>query len=511
MLTHAAGRQREFAVRRSLGAGDMRLVRQLLTESLVLALAGGICGLALASIALPAIASQLPAGFPKVREIGMDGQVLWFTFAVSMLTGLLFGLAPAARTARGSLAQAIRAGGDRGGSATHNVAGRALVIAEIAAVLVLMVGAGLVLRSLLRLSSVNPGFQPRGVLAWQINLPASRYPDAPAQRTFYRNVLEQVRSLPGVQSASFVQPLPFGPVDLTNDGGFAIAGRPIPSPDQRPQSLIARAAPEYFATMKIPLLRGRIFAAQDSNNAPPEVMISDTLARRYFAGQDAVGQHLLLGRQKLSVEIVGVVGDVKHNNLRSAIRPELYLPFMRLTPAGAGLVVRTAGDAAALLPSLQRRVWSLDSNIAGNLAGPVDRFLYASLAPARVATVLMTSFALITLILGLVGVYGVLSYVVRQRTREIGIRLALGAAPSGVLRMVLGEALGMSVAGVVVGTGLALPLTHYLNSLLFGITGADPLTYIAAAVTVPCAALLAAYQPARRATRIDPALSLRSE
>jgi putative ABC transport system permease protein len=511
MLTHAAGRQREFAIRRSLGAGDMRLVRQLLTESLVLALAGGICGLALASIALPAIASQLPAGFPKVREIGMDGQVLWFTFAVSMLTGLLFGLAPAARTARGSLAQAIRAGGDRGGSATHKRAGRALVIAEIAAVLVLMVGAGLVLRSLLRLSSVNPGFQPRGVLAWQINLPASRYPDAPAQRTFYRNVLEQVRSLPGVQSASFVQPLPFGPVDLTNDGGFAIAGRPIPSPDQRPQSLIARAAPEYFATMKIPLLRGRIFAAQDSNNAPPEVMISDTLARRYFAGQDAVGQHLLLGRQKLSVEIVGVVGDVKHNNLRSAIRPELYLPFMRLTPAGAGLVVRTAGDAAALLPSLQRRVWSLDSNIAGNLAGPVDRFLYASLAPARVATVLMTSFALITLILGLVGVYGVLSYVVRQRTREIGIRLALGAAPSGVLRMVLGEALGMSVAGVVVGTGLALPLTHYLNSLLFGITGADPLTYIAAAVTVPCAALLAAYQPARRATRIDPALSLRSE
>jgi putative ABC transport system permease protein len=512
MLTHAAGRRREFAVRRSLGATDLRLVRQLLTESLVLALTGGVLGLAVAWIALPAMASQLPAGFPQVRELGMDSQVLWFTFAISLLTGVLFGLAPAAGAARRSLAEAIREGGDRGGSGmAHKRAGRALVIAEIAAVLVLMVGAGLVLRSLVRLSSVNPGFQPRGVVAWQMFLPPSRYPNAAAQRTFYRSVLEQVRSLPGVQSASFAQPLPFGPVDLVNDGGFAIAGRPIPKPDQRPQSLIARAAPEYFATMQIPLLRGRVFAAQDGVNSPPEVMISDTLARRYFAGQDAVGQHLLLGRQNLSCEIVGVVGDVKHNNLRSAIRPELYLPFMRLTPAGAGLVVRTAGDPGALLPSLQRRVWSLDGNIAANLAGPVDRFLYASLAPARVATVLMTSFAGITLILGLVGVYGVLSYVVRQRTREIGIRLALGAPPSGVLRMVLGEALGMSIAGVVVGTALALPLTHDLNSLLFGVTGADPLTFIAAAVTVPCAALLAAYQPARRATRIDPALSLRSE
>ncbi|HWD00437.1 MAG TPA: ABC transporter permease [Candidatus Sulfopaludibacter sp.] len=512
MLAHAAGRQREFAVRRSLGASDGRLVRQLLTESLVLALAGGICGLAVAALAVPAMAAQLPAGFPRIREIGMDGEVLWFTFGMSLLTGVLFGLAPAAGSARRDLAQAIREGGNRGGSGVaHKRAGRLLVVAEIAAVLVLMVGAGLVLRSLIRLSSVNPGFQPHGVVAWQMNLPSSRYPDPPAQRAFYRRVLEQVRSLPGVESASLVQPLPFGPVDLVNDGGFAIAGRPIPVPGQRPQSLIARAAPEYFATMKIPLLRGRIFGAQETAGAPPEVMISETLARRYFEGQDAVGQHLLLGRNQLSVEIAGVVGDVKHNNLRNDIRPELYLPLMRLTPGAAGLVVRTAGDPGALLPSLQRRVWSVDNSIAANLSGPVDRFLYASLAPARVATVLLAGFAAITLILGLIGVYGVLSYVVRQRTREIGIRLALGAAPSGVLRMVLGEALGMSVAGVVVGTGLALVLTRYLDSLLFRVSGWDPLTYAAAALTVPCAALLAAYQPARRATRIDPALSLRAE
>jgi putative ABC transport system permease protein len=514
LLTHASGRQREFAVRRSLGATDGRLVRQLLTESLVLALAGGALGLALAALAVPAMASQLPAGFPRIRDIALDGQVLWFTFGISLLTGLLFGLAPAAGSARRNLGQAIREGGDRGGrGAAQKRAGRMLVIAEIAAVLVLVVGAGLVLRSMVRLSSVNPGFQSRGVVAWQIYLPADRYPNATAYRNFFRNMTDQVRSLPGVQSVGLVQPLPFGPVDLVNDGGFAIAGRPVPPPEQRPQSLIARADPDYFATMKIPLERGRVFTAQDTEPSPPVVVVSETLARRYFAGQDAVGQRLLLGRAQVPVEIVGVVGDVKHNNLRNDIRPELYLPMMnlRITQGNAGLVVRTNGDAAAILPALQHRVWSLDNTLAANLAGPVDRFVYASLAPARVATVLLATFAGITLLLGLVGVYGVLSYAVKQRTREIGIRLALGAAPAGVLRMVLGEALGMSLAGVALGLLLAFPLTRYLNSLLFGISGSDPLTYIAAAVAVPCAALLAAYHPARGATRIDPALSLRSE
>lgn len=512
LLTRAAGRQREFALRRSLGATGGRIVRQLLTESLVLALAGGAAGLALAAFALPAMAAQLPASFPHIRDIALDGQVLWFTFAISVLTGVLFGLAPAASSARRNLAQALREDGAHGGRGmAQQRAGRLLVVGEIAAVLVLMVGAGLVLRSLVRLSGVNPGFQPRGVVAWQIFLPSTRYPDATARRSFFRNVLEQVRSLPGVESAGLVQPLPFGPVDLVNDGDFAIAGRPIPPPQQRLQSLVARASAEYFSAMKIPLQRGRTFGPQDTETSPPVVVVSETLARRYFAGQDAVGQRLLLGGRLLAAEIVGVVGDVKHNNLRNEIRPEIYLPIVRFTPGGAGLVVRTAGDAGALVPALQHRVWSVDSAIAANLAGPVDRFLYASLAPARIATVLLGGFAAITLLLGLVGVYGVLSYAVNQRTREIGIRLALGAPPSGVLRMVLGEALGMSLAGVVLGTALAFPLARYLGSLLFGIGGADPLTYVAAAAAVPCAALLAAWQPARRATRIDPAMSLRAE
>ena len=514
LLTRAAARQREFALRRSLGATDGRLIRQLLTESIVLALAGGMAGLALAAVALPAMASQLPRGFPQMREIGLDGQVLWFTFAISLLTGILFGAAPAVSTARRDLMQALREGGARAGrGAGQRRLGRLLVVGEIAAVLVLTVGAGLVLRSLVRLSEVNPGFQARGAVAWQIFLPPSRYRDAAAQRSFYQNVLEQVRSLPGVEAAGLVNPMPFGPVDMVNDGGFAIGGRPIPTPEDTPQALVTRASVDYFSAMKIPVLRGRAFETRDSEGGPPMVVISETLARRYFAGQDPVGQHLLLGGGRLSVEIAGVVGDVKHNNLRNDIRPEFYLPMLhpRIIRANAGLVVRARGDAATLLPALQRRVWALDNTIAANLAGPVDGFLYASLAPARIATLLLGIFAAVTLLLGLVGVYGVLSYAVNERKQEIGIRLALGAAPSGVLRMVLREALGMALAGVALGVALTFPLARYLHSLLFGVSGSDPATYAVAAVGVLGAAMLAAYSPARRATRIDPALSLRSE
>jgi len=274
--------------------------------------------------------------------------------------------------------------------------------------------------------------------------------------------------------------------------------------------LIARVSPAYFATMGIPIRRGRAFTDQDGPSSQT-VVISEALARRYFAGQDPVGQRLLLGRARLEMQIVGVVGDVKHINLRADLRPEFYLPMSRFVSPGAGLVVRTTADPAAFLPTLQRRAWLLDSSIPANMAAPVEQLLYTSLAPARIATLLLAAFAVITLVLGLVGVYGVLSYSVRQRTREIGIRLALGASQREVLRMVLGEALGLALAGVAVGTAAAMLLARYLESLLFGVKTIDPATYAVAIVSVPCAALLAAWQPARRAIRVDPATSLRSE
>ena len=512
LLTHAAGRQREFAVRRSLGASNARLARQLLTESLALATLGGAGGLAIALFAVPLVAAQLPKGFPQLHEPGIDAPVLGFTLAISLLTGVLFGLAPAFGAARRNLASAIREGGERGGrSAAHRRLGRGLVMAEVAAVMVLLVGAGLVLRSLVRLSGVDPGFRSRGLIAWQLIPPATRYPDAAAQRVFYRGVLEQAVGVPGVEAAALVSPLPFGPVDIVLDGGFRIAGRPDPAPGQVPQALFARVTPGYFSAMRIPL-RGRDFTTRDTGTAPAVAIVSETLARRYFPGEDAVGRRIILGRQQpIEAEIVGVAGDVKHNNLRNDIRPELYIPLARFTPAAAGLVVRGAGDAGALLPAVQRRVWTLDSRLAANLGAPVDTLLHASLAPARIATVLLGVFACTTFALGLIGIYGVLSYAVSQRTREIGIRLALGAAPSDLLRMVLTEAMALAGAGVAAGLGAALLLSRYLGSLLFGVKAADPSTYLAAAAGVPIAALLAAYLPARRAMRVDPARSLRAE
>lgn len=511
LLAHAAGREREFALRRSLGATNWRIVRQLLTESITLAGVGGALGLAIGAWAVPAMASRLPLSFPHLREIGLDARVLWFTFAVSLLTGVAFGLAPALGSARRDLSRSLREGSaGTGRGMGHRRMGRVLVVGEVAVVLILLVGAGLVLRSLARLSAVDPGFRTRGLIAWQLFLPPVRYPDAASQRTFYRNMLEQVSSLPGVQSAAIAQPLPFGPVDIVTDTGFAIGGRPLPSPDQRPQALIARVSPTYFATMGIPVRRGRVFGDQDGP-ASQIVVISEALARRHFAGQDPVGQRLLLGRQQFEMQIVGVVGDVKHINLRADLRPEFYLPMSRFTSPGAGLVVRTTADPAAFLPTLQRRVWMLDSAIPANMAAPVERLLYTSLAPARIATVLLAAFAAITLVLGLVGVFGVLSYSMRQRTREIGIRLALGASQSEVLRIVMGEALGLALAGVIIGTVAAMVLSRYLQSLLFGVNAIDPATYAVAVIAVPCAALMAAWQPARRAMRVDPATSLRAE
>lgn len=513
LLTHAAGRQREFAVRRSLGASNGRLIRQLLTESVLLAAAGGAGGLAIAFWVMPFVAARLPNSFPHLHEVSLDSSVLVFTLGVSLLTGVLFGLAPAFGSARTNLALAVREGGERGGRGlAHRRLGRALVIGEITVVLVLLVGAGLVLRSLVRLSGVDPGFRPHGLIAWQLFLPSSRYPGTAARRTFYQNVVEQAAGLPGVESAALVNPLPFGPVNTTIDGGFRIAGRPDPAPGQVPQALFTRVTPRYFETMRIPLLRGRGFTDRDTEDSAAVGIVSATLARRYFPGQDAIGRRIVLGRrQPIELQIVGIAGDVKHNNLRSDIRPELYLPLGRFTPEMAGLVVRGRGDAAALLPAVQRRVWTLDSGLAANLSAPVETLLRASLAPSRIATVLLGAFAGTTFLLGLVGIYGVLSYAISQRTREIGIRLALGAAPADVLRMVLWEAMALAAAGVVLGIVSAFLLSRFLDSLLFGVRASDPATYFVVAVAVPCAALLAAFVPARRAMRVDPAYSLRAE
>jgi putative ABC transport system permease protein len=506
LLAHAATRQREFALRRSLGATSALLIRQLLTESATLAGIGGLFGLVLAGWGVPTILAHLPKNFPQLREVALDRQVLWFTVGISLLTGVLFGLMPAIQSSYRDLAQSLREG--RG--SRRRRANQLLVAGEIAAVMILLVGAGLVLRSLVRLSNVDPGFHSERVIAWQLFLPPARYPNLESQRAFFRTVTEQVETLPGVQAVGLAQPLPFGPIDIVADTGFRIAGRPDVSPDQMPQALITRADAGYFSTMRIPVRSGRVFTARDGETSNA-VVISEALARRYFAGEDPIGHHLLLGRRRLDAEIVGVVGDVKHISLQSDARPEFYLPLANFTPGSAGLVVRASSAAAPMLPILEHRIWSIDNTLAGNLAVPVESLLYASLAPTRLATILLGSFAVATLVLGLIGVYGVTSYSVRQSTREIGIRLALGASTREILKMVLGEALALTVVGLFAGLAASLLLQRYMTTLLYDVSGFDPLTYSAVAASVTLAVLAAAYPPAARATSIDPATSLRVE
>jgi putative ABC transport system permease protein len=510
LLTHATGRRREFAVRRALGATDLRLARQLVTESLVLAAVAGAIGLTAAVWAVPFMASHLPASVPRFRNIAVDGGVLWFTAGISILTGILFGLAPALNFASGNLGQAMREGGDRGGTA-HRRFGRALMAGEVAIIFVLLIGAGLVVQTLVKLSRVDPGFQAHNVAAWQIFLPAERYKTAAERVSFYREALDRVRAVPGVESAALVMPLPFGPVDVTLDMSFAIVGRPELSPERWPVANITHASAAYFETLGIPLRAGRYFSSADTATSAPVVVISEALARRHFAGQNPLGQHIVASKRGPAFEIVGVVGDVHHNNVRSASRPEVYLPLERAPASGAGIVVRASGNPAALLRAVQQRVWTLDPDLAANLAAPVEQILYDSLAPARLAAILLGGFATITLVLGLIGIYGVLSYGVAQRTREIGIRIALGATRQEVLGMVLVEAAGVALAGAALGACAAAALSRYLKTLLFGVSALDPKTYAIVAIALVTAALAAAFAPARRATLVDPAISLRAD
>ncbi len=514
LLTHAAGRQREFALRRSLGATGWRLARQLLTESVMLAALGGAAGLLLAVWAVPVMSANLPKSFPHVHDITMDTRVLLFTLAASLVTGTLFGLAPVLGAMRRDLAGTLRDSERGGQTGAQKRLGRVLAAGEVAAVLVLLTGAGLAMRSLLELSRVNPGFRGPGVIVWQLFLPSTRYPNQAAQRAFYDRVVGEVRSLPGVKSAALAQPLPFGPRDITSDANFMIAGQPPLPPNQRPVGLVARVSPEYFQAMNVPVLRGRAFTADDGPTSTV-VVVSAALANTYFPGQDAVGQHLLLGSSRLDVQIIGVVGDVTHLNLRNAPRPEFYLPLARFTTGAAGLVVRTVSDSSAVSPemmnALQQRVWQIDPALAGNLAAPMEELLHSSLAPERSLAGLLGTFAGVALTLGLIGVYGVLSYAVRQRTREIGIRLALGASQGEILRMVLGEAMRLAGAGVAVGAVAAVGLSRYVQTILFNVKALDFTTFAIVALTLPLAAMAAAYVPARRAAHVDPAQSLRAE
>jgi putative ABC transport system permease protein len=512
VLPRALARRREVAIRTALGAGRSRLVRHLLTESILLGVVGGAAGIALAYWGLGAMVSLAPASTPRLHDITLDGRVLGFSLALSLLTGVAFGLVPALSASRADLHSALHESGRSPALARHPGAQR-LVVAEIALSLVLMAGAGLLLESFRRQLLVDPGFDPRNVLTFAVSLPPTRYPRPDQRAGFYAELLEGVRHLPGVISAGAITPLPLGGDDIATR--FTVEGRPQPAPGQKPRAEYRAVTAGYFETMRIPLRKGRTFGADDRRGAPAVAVVNETLAAQVFPGQDPLGQRLRIGvatdeSDPLTFAIVGVVGDVPTFGGRIA-PPEIYVPHLQQSWTWMSLVVRTSGDPVLLTGALRRQVGALDPEQPVYDVRPMLELLSDSVALSRFITALLGGFALLGLALATVGVYGVVAGSVDRRTGEFGLRLAGGANARDVLRMVMGQAARLAAAGVTLGLLASFALTRVMQGLLFGVSATDPATFAAVAGVLAMATLLASYLPARRAARLDPAAVLREE
>jgi putative ABC transport system permease protein len=514
LLAHASKRHREITVRAALGAPRRRLVRQLLTESLVLGVVGGGLGLGLASWILIAIVHFEAGNIPRLEQVGLNFPVLGFTALVSIAASLLFGMAPAWHTARTDLAETLKEGG-RGaaGSAGSNRLRAGLVIAETAIGVVLLVGAGLLLRSFIQLIRVDPHFNPHHVLALSFNLPSSRYNDAKTIN-FYDQLLPRLRALPGAEEVGAAWPLPFSGDDAIIS--FDIQGRPSP-PGQHPLADLAVVSPGYFHTMGISLLKGRDFSAHDEATSAPVVIISQSFARQYFPNQDPVGQHMQPGVSKSDKEppmreIIGVVADIKHGSLSDDFTPRYYLPYSQgMFGPPLSIVVRSAGNPVAQLDAVSNAIHGMDKELAVYGVHTMDEMMSTSANQPRFDTFLLSLFAAIALLLTAVGLYGVMAYSVVQKTHEIGIRMALGADPADLLRMVLRRTIVLVAAGLGLGIVIGMGVTRFLAGMLFAVHPLDWPTYAGVSVVLLGVGLLAGYVPARRASRVDPMVALRYE
>ncbi|HWZ33467.1 MAG TPA: ABC transporter permease [Bryobacteraceae bacterium] len=498
LLARGAARQREVAIRAALGAGRMRIVRQLLTESVMLAMLGGVVAISLASWAVEGLKRFGPPDLPRLAEVHLDGTVLAFAALISILTGLVFGAAPALRSTRSYLQDGLREGSR--GSSRVNAVGGALVVSEMALSLVLLIGAGLMLKSFWLLVHVNPGFQTAHVVTTQIQLPADG-------QHFVYQLIERTSALGGVEAAGAITELPLS--GQMNDRSFRVEGRSYP-PHQDDDANYRRVAGNYFRAMNIPLLQGRDFATFDTAKSKPVVMVNEPFARRYYPGQGALGQHLVIGGA--AREITGIVGGVRHFSLQGQPPPEMYVPFAQApTQQFLNLVVRASGDPVQLVSAIREQVTAIDPTEAAGEFHTMDEVRAASVAQPRFSTFLLGLFAIIALMLSAIGLYGVISYAVSQRTREIGIRMALGAKPQDILRLTLGQGIRMTALGLAIGLCAAFFVTRLLQSLLFGVTPHDTSSFVGVPVALTSVALLASWLPARRAARVDPLVSLREE
>jgi putative ABC transport system permease protein len=520
-LARAAGRESEVAVRAALGADRRRLLRQLLTESVILSMLGGIAGLLLAAGGLRLLRGLDP-DLPRLPEVGIDPSVLGFTAMVTIGTAILFGLFPALRVSRPDLGEALKEGsrtaaGRRAGKAAR----QGLVVAEIALALVLLAGAGLLIRSYLEVRRLDIGFEPEGLLMTSISLPGASYPESGDVYRFFQRLLADVEALPGVESVAAVDAVPLG--TRFSSGFFTIAGREPVAREGMMEVKSNGVTPGYFETMGIELVAGRTFEAADSADPRRVVIINETMARLYFPGEDPLGQQFLFGGPERFVTedepnpeipwntIVGVVGDVPQRRIQAGAEPEVFYPYAEGRGDALTLIVRAANDPASIAGSVRAAVWAIDPDLPVADQRPVSDLVERSSSQERLNFRLLGLFALLAAALAAAGIYGVVSYTVSQQTREIGIRLALGADAGAVIRSVLRTALATTAIGLLAGVVLALLASRLMSSLLFGVTAVDPLTFIAAAAGLAVVALAASYIPARRAARLHPTVALRSE
>jgi putative ABC transport system permease protein len=515
LLGRASGRQKEIALRLALGAGRWRLVRQLLVESVLLSAAGGALGLLLAwwSIHLLTVSIAEASRFtlPRYQEIGLGAEVWLFAFAVSMATGILFGLAPALQFSRPDLHATLKDGGRGTSRASRTPLRSLLVVGEVAISLMLLSGAGLMLRSFARLGAVDAGFDPRNVLTMRVVLTGSPHGATPEARiSFYREVLGRLGAIPGVESVSGINHLPLAG-DLWTFG-FNVEGRPAPAPADTPGAAFRVVFPGYFRTMRIPLLRGRDIDARDDGAAPRVVVINQTMAQRYWPHEDAVGRRIR--RDSKWFTVVGVVKDVEQRDWGATAGSEFYFSQSQVQEsAGRSLtvVVRTSGDPLVVAGAIQSQVWLLDRDLPIGDVASMQQVVDRAVWQPRFSTTLLGGFAGLALVLAAIGIYGVMSFDVSRRTQEIGIRMALGAKPADVMRSVLGSGGKLAVIGTAIGIAGSLALTRYLKTLLYEVSTTDPATLVGAAALLALVALAAVWLPARRATRVDPVVALRSE
>jgi len=525
LLARSTARQQEFAIRIALGAGHQRVVRQLLTESVLLAMIGGVLGLALAKLGTTAALATIPRTLPRSENIGLDPRVLLFTLGISLLAGIIFGLAPAWKAAQGSIGSTMRESG-RGVAASRSGAQKLFVVCEMAMALVLLIGAGLMIRTLFQLWKLDPGFEPKNVLTFSVSGPASfQTQPADAIRAAYRQIHDKLGSAPGVQAVSFN--VGAHPMENDDEEYFWYVDRPLPThQSDLPMALEYVVEPDYLKVMQIPLKRGRFFTAADNEHSQPVAVIDESLAEKYFSDRDPIGQYLTFNfnpdDHSPNPRIIGVVGHVNQWGLdadaASPLHAQMYLPFSQIQDKdlqrgglGADVFVRQQGGGTATLPSLRARALEFNSELVVYSPEDMAKTVADSISSKRFTMVLLGVFALLALLLASIGIYGVLSYMVGQRTREIGVRLALGAQRLDVLRMVLRDGVGMTLVGVAIGLIGALGLTRLMASMLFGVKPTDPITFAGVALLLSAIALLACYVPARRAMKVDPIEALRHE